>query len=135
MVGIERLKSYRKRNDKNSTIDINGLKELTITQVKISTQPTGKDFTLISPWDFTWLIRLRFKVLYIVVFAKYWMRNTNSLCHIKKIIIMKLLSAIVKIKLYRKIKSYCRNNHVFNPGYLVVLEITFFLLWYYFIRY
>ena len=49
MVGIERLKSYRKRNDKNSTIDINGLKELTITQVKISTQPTGKDFTLISP--------------------------------------------------------------------------------------
>ena len=36
------------------------------------------------------------------------------------------ISVIVKIKLYRKIRSYYINNHVFNPGYLVFLKITVF---------
>ena len=36
------------------------------------------------------------------------------------------VSVIVKIKLCRKIRSYYINNHMFNPGYLVLLEITDF---------
>ena len=43
----------------------------------------------------------------------------------------KNISVIVKIELYRKIRSYYINNHVFNSGYLVFLEITVFLLYYF----